>query len=299
MSLKIDAGARMRERFGWWRANQWLILRRATQLGFLALFLSGPVLGIWISKGTLAQSMTLETLPLTDPFILIQSLVAGHWPGVTAFTGAAIMVFAYLLAGGRAYCAWVCPVNPVTDAAAWIRRKMGLGKGWNPRRWTRRAIMLAVLAVSVLTGTLAWELINPVTGLHRTLVFGTGFGLSAATLIFLFDAFVARHGWCGHLCPVGAFYGLLGEGAVLRITASGRAACDDCMDCYAVCPEPQVITPALRGRTTGHGPLILSGDCLNCARCIDVCSEQVFRFTHRFDKSLDDGKVPSRAPLYG
>ena len=146
---------------------------------------------------------------------------------------------------------------------------------------------------------LAWELVNPVTALHRALVFGAGFGLAAAALIFLFDLFVSRHGWCGHLCPVGAFYGLVGAGSVLRVSASARAACNDCMDCFAVCPEPQVITPALRGAETGHGPLILSGDCLNCGRCIDVCSEQVFRFTHRFDQSLNGGRAPSRAPLYG
>ena len=299
MSLRSDAGARARDRLGWWPANRWLILRRSAQLGFLGAFLTGPLFGIWITKGTLAQSLTLETLPLSDPFILLQSVFAGHLPGVTALTGAAIVLAAYLLAGGRAYCAWACPVNPVTDAAAWTRRKLGLKKGWQPRRWTRLAIIAAVLAASALTGTLAWELVNPVTALHRGLVFGAGFGLAAAALIFLFDLFVARHGWCGHLCPVGAFYGLVGEGSVLRVSASARAACDDCMDCFAVCPEPQVITPALRGGETGHGPLILSGNCLNCGRCIDVCSEQVFRFTHRFDQSLADGTQPSRAPLYG
>jgi len=297
MSLKRHAGARARERLGWWAANRWLVLRRAAQAGFLGLFLTGPLFGVWIAKGTLAQSRTLDVLPLSDPFILLQSVVAGHRPEVTALTGAAIVLAAYLLAGGRAYCAWACPVNPVTDAAAWMRRRLGLKKGWQPRRWTRRAILAAVLAASALTGSLAWELVNPVTALHRALVFGGGFGLAAAALIFLFDLFVARHGWCGHLCPVGAFYGAVGEGAVLRVAAPARAACDDCMDCFAVCPEPQVITPALKG-TGGHGPLILSGDCLNCGRCIDVCSEQVFRFTHRFDHRLDDGRAPSRAPLY-
>jgi len=298
MSLRADAGARARERLGWWAASRWLLLRRGAQLGFLAAFLTGPLFGIWIAKGTLAQSLTLGVLPLSDPFILLQSAVAGHQPGTTALTGAAIVLAVYLLVGGRAYCAWACPVNPITDAAAWIRRKLGLKKGWQPKRWTRRLMLLVVLAASALSGSLAWELVNPVTALHRALVFGAGFGLATAVLIFLFDLFVARHGWCGHLCPVGAFYGLVGEVSLVRVSAPARAACDDCMDCYAVCPEPQVITPALKG-TGGHGPLILSGDCLNCGRCIDVCSEQVFRFTHRFDQSLDGGRVPSRAALQG
>jgi ferredoxin-type protein NapH len=299
MSLRPDAGARARESFGWWYAHRYLAVRRLAQAGFLGLFLSGPLLGVWITKGTLAQSLTLGVLPLSDPFILLQSAVAGHWPASTALIGGAIVLAGYLLVGGRAYGAWVCPVNPVTDAAGWLRRRLGLGKGWQPRRWTRRAFLAAVLAASAASGSLAWELVNPVTALHRALVFGAGFGLAASALIFLFDLFVARNGWCGHLCPVGAFYGLVGEAAALRVSAAARSACDDCMDCYAVCPEPQVITPALKGERTGHGPLILAGDCLNCGRCIDVCSESVFRFTHRFDQSLDDGRAPSRAALQG
>lgn len=289
MSLKRDAGARAREQLGLFRSNRWLIARRSSQILFLALFLTGPLFGVWIAKGTLAQSLTLDVLPLTDPFILLQSTVAGQWPARDALIGAAIVLVFYLGVGGRAYCSWVCPVNPVTDAAAWLRRKLGFKKGWTPRRETRRWIMVAVLAASFLSGALAWELINPVTAFHRSLVFGAGFGWALVSLIFVFDLFVAHHGWCGHLCPVGAFYGLVGEGSALRISAVKRSACDDCMDCYAVCPEPQVISPALRGERDGRGPLILAGDCTNCGRCIDVCTEDVFRFTHRFDQSLDRG----------
>ena len=59
------------------------------------------------------------------------------------------------------------------------------------------------------------------------------------------------------------------------------------MDCYAVCPEMHVISPALNGQKTGKGPVILDADCTACGRCVDVCPERVFRFTHRFDTRLD------------
>ena len=85
------------------------------------------------------------------------------------------------------------------------------------------------------------------------------------------------------MCPVGAFYGLLGRTALIRVSAARRSACDDCMDCFVVCPEPQVIRPALKQAGQTH-PLILSGDCTNCGRCIDVCDRQVFKMTHRFDQ---------------
>jgi ferredoxin-type protein NapH len=64
--------------FGWWRAHRFLILRRASQASFLALFLLGPWFGIWWVKGNLSGSLTFGILPLTDPFIALQSMVAGH-----------------------------------------------------------------------------------------------------------------------------------------------------------------------------------------------------------------------------
>ena len=42
----------------------------------------------------------------------------------------------------------------------------------------------------------------------------------AAKSVFFFDLFVSRRGWCGHLCPVGAFYGLLGTTVLGRMRSA-------------------------------------------------------------------------------
>ena len=154
------------------------------------------------------------------------------------------------------------------------------------RAEVRLYLLAAVLLASAITGTIAWEIVNPITTLHRGLLFGVTWGLLPVAAIFMLDVFVAPNAWCGHLCPVGAFYGLLNHRALTRISAPRRDACDDCMDCYAVCPEMHVISPALKGARTGASPVILSADCTTCGRCIDVCPERVFRFTHRFDNRL-------------
>lgn len=266
----------------WLSRHRWLLLRRASQFGFLALFLAGPVSGVWIVKGSLASSLTLGLLPLTDPYVLLQSLVAGHALGVTSLLGAAIVLVVYALIGGRIYCSFMCPVNVVTDAANWLRDRLALSKGWQPRRETRLWLLGATLVVSAVTGTVAWEFINPVTLLYRGLLFGIGFAWTVVLAVFLLDLFISRRGWCGHLCPVGAFYGLVGSFALVRLSAKGRDNCDDCMDCFAVCPEPHVITPALRGA----GSMILSRDCSNCGRCIDVCDRGVFAFGFRFNNRM-------------
>ncbi|HRP98108.1 MAG TPA: quinol dehydrogenase ferredoxin subunit NapH [Rhodocyclaceae bacterium] len=269
---------------GWLRAHKWLLARRATQLGILALFLLGPWFGIWLVKGNLTSSLTLGVLPLTDPFVLAQSLAAGHLPYREALIGAGIVLAFYLLVGGRIYCAWVCPVNIVTDFAAWLRRRLGIKGGRAPDARLRLWLLAFVLVVAAVTGSLAWEWVNPVSMLHRGLIFGFGLAWGLVAGVFLYDLLVASRGWCGRICPMGAFYALLGTRALVRVSAGRRSACDDCMDCFAVCPEPQVIRPALKA-IGQHHPLILDKDCTACGRCVDVCGKDVFRITTRFDRS--------------
>lgn len=268
----------------WLDRQRWLLARRVGQFAIIALFLAGPCLGVWLIKGSLSASLLLDRVPLVDPLLVLQTMLAGHWPNTytTAFTGALLVALFYLLVGGRVFCSWVCPVNPVTDAAAWLRRRLGIKTGRVPDANTRYWLLAGILLATALTGTLVWEWVNPVSLLQRALVFGLAGSLWAAAGIFAYDLFVAQRGWCGHLCPVGAFYGVLGRTALVRVSAARRSACDDCLDCFVVCPEPQVIRPALKQDGQTH-PLILSGNCTNCGRCIDVCDRQVFKMTHRFD----------------
>jgi len=283
---------------GWWLTYRWLILRRLSQLGILGVFLLGPWAGIWIVKGNLNASLTLDVLPLTDPFILLQSLAARNIPETTAIIGALIVLVFYLLIGGRVYCSWVCPVNIVTDTAAWLRQYLGLTGGTRFSNHTRYWLLGTVLLVSIATGTIAWELINPVSMLHRGLIFGMSAGWLVILGIFLFDLLVSRRGWCGHLCPVGAFYSVLGNTSVLRVSAVRREQCNQCMDCTQVCPEPQVLKMPLFGADKGAGPVILSPNCTNCGRCIDICSQDVFQFGarlgHRTEQPLKFAKETQR-----
>lgn len=277
-------GAEASAEKGWLAAHKWLILRRTSQIGILLLFLVGPWFKLWIVKGNLNYSYTLDFLPLADPYLLLQSLLTGETPERLALIGVTIVVLFYLLVGGRSYCSWVCPVNLVTDFANWLRTRLGLKGGAHLPRATRYWLLGMTLVVAAVTGTIAWEMINPVSMLHRGLIFGLGLAWAVIAAIFLFDLFVMRHGWCGHLCPVGAFYSLIGKLSFLRVRLPRRDACNDCMDCFAVCPEQQVIRPALKG-IAGAPPVILEENCTNCGRCIDVCSKQVFAFGSRFGNS--------------
>jgi len=274
---------------GWITANKWLLLRRLSQFSILFLFLLGPWFNIWVVKGNLNSSLTLNTVPLTDPYVLLQSLFSRHVPETIAITGAVIVLLFYLLAGGRVYCSWVCPVNIVTDTAQWLRDHFKISGASTLSRKSRYWILIATLLLSFITGSIAWEMINPVSMLHRGLIFGMGLAWLIVFAVFILDFLVTRRAWCGHLCPVGAFYSLLGTHSMIRVRADARERCDDCMDCFMVCPEQQVIRPALKA-IDNIGPVITSANCTNCGRCIDVCAKDVFHFGLRTNNVVTNSR---------
>lgn len=261
---------------GWLRTHKWWLLRRSSQIGAMALFMAGPWAGIWLVRGNFAASDLAGVVPLADPHIALQSFLAGWRLAPPAIIGAALIVIFYGLVGGRAYCGWICPVNIVTDTAHWLREKTGLTRDRKLDRRARLVMLAATLLASALTGTIAWEFVNPVGLMQRGLISGIGLGWGIVLAVFLLDLLIARRAWCSHLCPVGAFYGQIGRWSLLRVSAVRRDACTDCGACFRICPEPHIIAAPLRGKGE---PVVRSGDCLHCGACIDACPVDVFAMT--------------------
>ncbi|WP_165314061.1 quinol dehydrogenase ferredoxin subunit NapH [Vibrio ziniensis] len=276
--LAKDAGKAAIQNLGWWKAHRFLILRRLSQLTIIALFMAGPTWGVF--KGNLSSSTLFDVIPFTDPLLLLQTIAAGHLPEFTAILGALIVVAVYAIVAPRAFCAWVCPLNMVTDLAAWLRRKLNVKASYSWPKSMRYWLIPVLLIGSAISGSALWVWIDPVSALHRGLVFGMGAGWVLIVLVFLLDWLLVEHGWCGHLCPLGATYGIIGKQSIMRVTATDRNSCTKCMDCFNVCPEPQVLREPLKDGDTR----IMAQDCISCGRCIDVCSEKVFEFKTRYTK---------------
>lgn len=260
------------------------IVRRLVQLTVLALFIGTARLG-WtlmgepLLSGDFSASLFAGTVPLADPFAVLQKLVAGHAPELTMIVGALIVLAVYIVFGGRVFCGWMCPMNMVTDSAAWLREKAQ----WRTdmvriHRHARYALFLASLIASVVTGAAAFEWVSPQAFLWREAVWGVGLGFASAVLgVFAFDLLVLPRGWCGHLCPLGAFWSIVGNvGVVKPIFDDSR--CTRCGLCLKPCPEPQVLN-FQRAAQTG---MIASGECTGCGRCAAVCPENAIRFAPRF-----------------
>lgn len=261
-----------------WSNYRYLILRRLSQVSILVLYFGANAWGWNLLLGNLSSSNLLGIVPLSDPYATLQMFAAGAIIAGDLLIGALIVTIFYLLIGGRVFCSWVCPINVVTDLAGYLRTKIELGKvqarqpaSRNMRYW----ILVLSLILSSILGVAAFEFLSPISMVHRGIVFGLGFGWAAVLIIFLFDLFVLKHGWCGHICPLGGFYSLVGKFSLLRVWHN-KDNCTECMECKSVCPEKQVLH-----MVSVNSETVLSGECTNCGRCIEVCEDDALGFSLR------------------
>ena len=255
---------------------KYLILRRLTQIGIMFLYILANVWGINILTGNLSSSLFLGTIPLSDPYAVLQMFAAGAVLSADILIGAAVIALFYMLIGGRTFCSWVCPINMVTDLSNYIRRKVGFNaiqKKQPASRAMRYYVILISLIISFALGVTAFEFISPISMVHRGLIFGLGFGWAAIVVIFLFDLFVLKNGWCGYICPLGGFYSILANFSFIKVDHNVDN-CTECMKCKEVCPEVQVLHMVAKSSQK-----VLSGECTNCARCIEVCDDDALNFS--------------------
>ena len=181
-----------------------------------------------------------------------------------------------MVVGGRAFCSWGCPLNMVTDFANWMRKLFLLDKAVERKIWLSRNVRYWILGlslvVSMIAGVAAFEMVSPIGMLHRGVIFGMGLGVAPVLCIFLFDLFAVKHGWCGHICPMGGFYSLVGRFSLIRVKHD-HTKCTLCMECKDVCPEKQVL-----GIISKRSGAITSGECTNCGRCVEVCEGEALSF---------------------
>ena len=270
--------------------HKYIILRRFTQIGLMLLYFGANAWGWNFLVGNLSSSLLLDFIPMSDPYAVLQMFAAGAVIATDVLLGVLVITVFYMVVGGRAFCSWVCPVNMITDLANYMRRKFGFNQIQKRQPATRNMrywVIAMSLVISAALGVTAFEFISPVSMVHRGIIFGLGFGWAAMLVIFLFDLFVLKNGWCGHICPIGGFYSLIGRFSLIRVDHK-EENCTLCMKCKEVCPEVQVLF--MIGKSSEQ---VLSGECTNCARCIEVCDDDALNFSIKKlikEKKNEDGK---------
>lgn len=259
------------------RKYKYQIPRRLLQIGILFLFFSGNAYGWDVLRGNLSSAKVFGALPLSDPFAVLQSFSAGAVIAADVMIGAFIIFLFYAIIGGRVFCGWVCPVNMITDLAGKIRTLFNLDTVFQSReiqKGTRYWIAALSIVLSAILSVTAFEWISPIGALHRGIIYGFGFGWAFVLIVFLIDLFALKNGFCGHLCPLGGFYGMIGRYGFLRI-GYDMTKCTSCQKCTDICPEEQVLH-----MVDNQSGAVLSGECINCGRCIEVCDDNALSFSN-------------------
>ena len=259
---------------------RYLIARRVTQFTILFFYFAANYWGwTYIVQGDLSFSKLFNTIPLADPFVVLQMFVAGAVVSADMLIGLVVVFLLYGLIGGRAFCSWVCPVNLVTDLAGYLRRKLNIDKdakkyfiSRNFRYW----FLATMVVLSAIMGVAVFEFISPIGIMTRGVIFGIGMGWVFLLAIFLFDLFVVKNGWCGHICPLGATYSLIGSKSLI-VVEHNKDSCTNCGECKNVCPEKEVLNPIIH-KKSGY---IEGIECTNCGRCIEVCNDNSLKFSLR------------------
>lgn len=269
-----------KERLYRWR---YVIARRVVQFALLTLFMGTArwgwnLFGVTLLDGDLSTSHLLNVIPLSDPFAAIQRFAAQYWLSWESVLGALIVLAFYTIVSGRTFCSWVCPMNLVTDFAAWLRKVLGIKTELlHLPNWIRYVMMVLAIIVSFTSGVAAFEAFSPQAMIWREAVYGVGMGLVSAVFgILAFDLALLKRGWCGHICPLGAFWACVGRFGQVKVSYDDET-CTKCGDCLKVCPEPQVIN----FKKAAEKGMFVSGECTNCGKCITICPEKSLQFALR------------------
>lgn len=271
-----------------WRGIRWMVIILINLLFFLSF-----AIDIQMLEGTLSGSRLLG-FHLIDPFVTLEMLADHHKIDTNAIIGSVTLIFFYFLVGGKSYCAWVCPYGLLSEIGEWIHLKLVKKKIIKERKFDpklRFFFWIFFLAAAAIDGFMVFEVFNPIGILSRFIVYGWSLALVWVIVILLFEIFFSRRGWCKYICPVGTTYNMLAWISLTRLKWD-MDKCDHCGACLIACPEEHVlefIKPKhdadrmKKGKTKAY---VLNGDCILCARCVDVCHTDAYNLDFKLKDLL-------------
>ncbi|WP_291949433.1 quinol dehydrogenase ferredoxin subunit NapH [Campylobacter sp.] len=251
---------------------KYLILRRIVQFSILSLF-SFNIFD-FVLKGNLSYSKVFSTIPLSDPFAFLQLVLASLQINLMVLIGALIVFLFYAIFAGRAFCAWVCPINIITDLANFFRMKLNTNqiKTINVSKNLRYYVMVFSLVFSLVFSFPVFEEFSYIGIIQRGIIFGGISWIFVALIIFCIDTFLSPRFVCSHFCPLGAFWALVSHFSLLKVRYDLQK-CTKCYKCIQICPEKQVLWMIGKEKQD-----VKSGECIRCGRCIDVCNDDALDF---------------------
>ncbi len=177
----------------------------------------------------------------------------------------------------RSFCGMLCPFGALQELFARIGQKVFKKRFIippqidKPLRYLKYIILPLTVFMAWYTGTLWMNAYDPYSAYaHITGISGAieedplviiGFILLAVTVVgsFLYDRF-----FCKYLCPVGAFYGIIGKISPTKVERND-SLCINCKLCNKVCPVNIDVAKSVK---------VTSAECINCNECVLVCPKK-------------------------
>lgn len=225
---------------------------------------------------------------------------------LSIFSTGFILIIAFALLIGRAYCSFICPLGVMQDIFSYISRKIGIKKNYKYRKGypaLRYSILSIVFVLFMFNFITALSFLDPYSIFGRIMnnfgvpvisLFNNGVAevfnklgiysvyridvpfqsaasITLSSLVFLtiiiMSVFRGRL-WCNTMCPVGTLLGLFSKRALYKIIFYTEK-CTRCGKCSTVCKSECIL---IKEQTLDFSR------CVDCFNCIDICPEDAIGF---------------------
>jgi ferredoxin-type protein NapH len=256
-----------------WRNRRWLVL-----IIINLLFTGSFWLDIQLFEGSLIASRVLG-FHMADPYSALQIALAYQLWFINLIIGTVTVILLWIIFGGRAFCAWVCPYHLLAEWAEQLHLKLA-AKQWVLdhifHRSIRSLLFILFMLLAFWWGYSLFNSINPVGIVSRALIYGPSLALLWVLLLLSWEVLYSRRGWCRYVCPMGLTYGLIGTVSPLQISYH-LPNCQHEGACLSVCEVPHVLDCVKKGRAQDV-QVDIGTDCTLCGACVDVCPSHALTF---------------------
>lgn len=203
---------------------------------------------------------------------------------LAVFIGVVLIV----LLAGRAFCSWICPLGTISEWLAALGKKMGISRKL-PREYPGKIIfslkyivLLLIIIFSALNVDLVFRKFCP----YFTLFSFHGHEVEVISYFVLGNILIAGVVfplfWCRVLCPLNAFFRILGIFPFLRVFRD-KHKCNGCGKCDRVCLEEIEVSSV---------ETVKNGACTNCMNCVDSCPKDALEVGVYKSKKLPTWIIP-------